>query len=370
MYAYFDAAGTPSLNLKMQVSSNAMTLLQDLRSDTVTLPPEAMRRAMRDAELGDDVYAEDPTVNALQEKAAALLGKQAALLVTSGTQGNLVSILSQAGRGDQVLTGDRSHIFKYEAGAASVLGGIFLRPLANTELGTMDSDDIRDAVNPRDVHFAPTRLLAIENTHNVAGGVPIDLAQTQRMANVAREAGLNVHLDGARLFNAAVALGMDAAKLAEPVDSVSFCLSKGLACPVGSVLVGDADFIEQARHWRKMLGGGMRQAGVIAAAGIYALDHMIERLAEDHDNARRLAFGLAEIQGIVLDPETVRTNIVYFRTERDVGGKLGSRLRACGVLVDTEKRLARMVTHFGLDREDIDHVLASVAEVMGELPSV
>ena len=344
-----------------------MALPLDLRSDTVTLPPDAMRRAMYEAELGDDVYGEDPTVNALQEKAAAMLGKQAGLLVTSGTQGNLVSILSQARRGDQALVGKQSHIFKYEAGAASVLGGIFLQPLANQEDGTMASQDILDAIGPSDVHYAPTRLLTIENTHNVAGGRPIDVAGTKRMADAARSAGLRVHLDGARLFNAAVALDVDAEGLTQAVDSVSLCLSKGLACPVGSLVVGDADCIAEARRWRKMLGGGMRQAGIVAAAGLYALDHMIERLAEDHDNARRLAFGLAEIQGIVLDPETVRTNIVYFRTERDIGQELARRLRQCGILLDGEKKLSRMVTHYGVSREDIDYLLLSLSQAMQDI---
>ena len=344
-----------------------MSLPLDLRSDTVTRPPPSMRRAMFEAELGDDVYRDDPTVIALEEKAAAMLGKQAGLLVTSGTQGNLVSLLSQAGRGDQVLIGDKSHIYKYEAGAASVLGGLFLHPLTNRDDGTLDPDDILGGVSPRDDHFAPTRLLAIENTHNVAGGKPLDTAQTQRMADVAHGKGLKVHLDGARLFNAAVVLNQAAADLAAPADSLSFCLSKGLSCPVGSVVVGESDFIEEARRWRKMLGGGMRQAGVIAAAGIYALDHMIERLAEDHENARRLAYRLAEVQGIILDPETVHTNIIFFSIEANKSRELAKGLRTRGILIDSEKKLVRMVTHYGISREDIDYLLKSVSEVMQEI---
>ena len=344
-----------------------MSLPLDLRSDTVTRPPPSMRRAMFEAELGDDVYRDDPTVIALEEKAAAMLGKQAGLLVTSGTQGNLVSLLSQAGRGDQVLIGDKSHIYKYEAGAASVLGGLFLHPLTNRDDGTLDPDDILGGVSPRDDHFAPTRLLAIENTHNVAGGKPLDTAQTERMADVAHGKGLKVHLDGARLFNAAVVLNQAAADLAAPADSLSFCLSKGLSCPVGSVVVGESDFIEEARRWRKMLGGGMRQAGVIAAAGIYALDHMIERLAEDHENARRLAYGLAEVQGIILDPETVHTNIIFFSIEANKSRELAKGLRTRGILIDSEKKLVRMVTHYGISREDIDYLLKSVSEVMQEI---
>ena len=341
-----------------------MKRLIDLRSDTVTLPPDAMRRAMHEAELGDDVYGEDPTVNALQEKAAERLGKQAGLLVTSGTQGNLASLLSHAGRGDHVLVGHQSHIFKYEAGAASVLGGLFLEPLTNREDGTFGEEQITAAVNPPDVHRAPTRVLAIENTHNLAGGAPIDAEATRRMAKTAHAHGLKVHLDGARLFNAAVALGTEAAALAEPVDSVSVCLSKGLGCPLGSVVVGDADFIGEARRWRKMLGGGIRQAGVVAAAGIYALDHMVDRLAEDHENARRLAYGLAEIQGIVLDPEAVRTNIIYFQTEQGISLDLAKRLEKRGILMDSEKTLARLVTHDGISSADIDLVLLAFAEAL------
>ncbi len=322
---------------------------------------------MFEAELGDDVYREDPTVIALEEKAAAMLGKQAGLLVTSGTQGNLVSLLSQAARGDQVLIGDKSHIYKYEAGAASVLGGLFLHPLTNRDDGTLDPDDILAGVSPRDDHFAPTRLLAIENTHNVAGGKPLDTAQTERMADIAHGTGLKVHLDGARLFNAAIALNQSAAELAAPANSVSFCLSKGLSCPVGSLVVGESDFIEEARRWRKMLGGGMRQAGVIAAAGIYALDHMVERLAEDHENAHRLAYGLAEVQGIILDPETVQTNIIFFSIEANKSRELARGLRTRGVLIDSEKKLVRMVTHYGISREDIDYLLKSVSEVMREI---
>lgn len=344
-----------------------MSIRLDLRSDTVTQPPAEMRRAMFEAALGDDVYRDDPTVIALEEKAAAMLGKQAGLMVTSGTQGNLVSLLSQAGRGDQVLIGDKSHIYKYEAGAASVLGGLFLRPLTNRDDGTLHPDDIVGGVSPRDDHFAPTRLLAIENTHNVAGGKPLDSAQTQHMADIAHRKGLKVHLDGARLFNAAIALNQAAADLAAPADSVSFCLSKGLSCPVGSVVVGESEFIEEARRWRKMLGGGMRQAGVIAAAGIFALDHMVQRLAEDHENACRLAYGLAEIQGIILDPETVHTNIIFFATQGNRNRELAAKLAARGILIDSEKQLARMVTHYGIGREDIDVLLRSVSEVMQEI---
>ena len=341
-----------------------MSVHLDFRSDTVTHPPPGMLRAMSEAELGDDVFRDDPTVIALEEKAAELLGKEAGLLVTSGTQGNLVSMLSHAARGDQILIGDKSHIYKYEAGGASVLGGLVLHPLKNSDEGTLDAEDIRAGVNPRDDHLAPTRLLTIENTHNVAGGKPVSPAQTKRMANAGREAGLKVHLDGARMFNAAISLGVSPAELAEPADSLSFCLSKGLSCPIGSVVVGERDFIEEARRWRKMLGGGMRQAGIVAAAGIYALDHMVERLAEDHENARHLAFGLAELQGMVLDPESIRTNIIYFRTAPGLGDQIAERLRSRGILMDSDYDLSRLVTHYGITREDIDHLLKVLAEVI------
>ena len=341
-----------------------MSVHLDFRSDTVTHPPPGMLRAMSEAELGDDVFRDDPTVIALEEKAAELLGKEAGLLVTSGTQGNLVSMLSHAARGDQILIGDKSHIYKYEAGGASVLGGLVLHPLKNSDEGTLDAEDIRAGVNPRDDHLAPTRLLTIENTHNVAGGKPVSPAQTKRMANAGREAGLKVHLDGARMFNAAISLGVSPAELAEPADSLSFCLSKGLSCPIGSVVVGERDFIEEARRWRKMLGGGMRQAGIVAAAGIYALDHMVERLAEDHENARHLAFGLAELQGMVLDPESIRTNIIYFRTAPGLGDQIAERLRSRGILMDSDYDLSRLVTHYGITREDVDHLLKVLAEVL------
>ncbi len=344
-----------------------MKIRLDLRSDTVTHPPEAMRKAMHDAELGDDVYRDDPTVIALEEQAADLFGKQAALLVTSGTQGNLVSLLAQAGRGDQILLGDKAHIYKYEAGGASVLGGLVLHPLPNQDDGTLAVEDILAATPPPDVHFAPVRVLCIENTHNLAGGRPVGRAPTENMAEAARRAGLRVHLDGARIFNACVALGTCAAELAEAVDSLSVCLSKGLSCPVGSLVIGEAAFIEEARRWRKMLGGGMRQAGVVAAAGIYALEHMIERLAEDHENARRLACGLAELQGVVLDPDEVHTNIIFFRTEPERNVELARGLEARGILMDSGKALGRMVTHSGVTAADIDDLLTQVSEVMREI---
>ena len=334
----------------------------DLRSDTVTLPSPEMRRAIHDAQLGDDVYRDDPTVNALEDKAAEMLGKEAGLFVTSGTQGNLVSMLAHCGRGDEVLVGDRSHIFSNEAGGASVLGGLFLFPIKTDRFGFLEPDLIRAATNPHDYHVPPTKLLCIENTHNQSSGQPLTVDQTQAMADAAREGGMAVHIDGARLFNAAVSLGLDAADLIAPADSATFCLSKGLACPIGSIVVGSADFIESTRRWRKMLGAGMRQVGVIAAAGIYALDNMIERLTEDHENAKKLAEGLAEIDGISVDPDAIHSNIVYFNIPPGSGAAIASNLKARGILVNAGDPVMRMVTHYGISSEDIDYTLVALQE--------
>ncbi len=339
-----------------------MEVRVDLRSDTVTQPSPEMRRAIYEAELGDDVYRDDPTVNALEEKAAAMLGKEEGLFVTSGTQGNLVSMLAHAQRGEEVVVGDQSHIFRNEAGGASVLGSLFLFPIKTNEIGFLEPDDIRAATNPDDYHVPPTRLLCIENTHNHSNGQPLNQQQVRAMADAAREGGMLVHVDGARLFNAAISLGVDASELIEPVDSATFCLSKGLSCPIGSVVVGDSDFIDRARRWRKMLGAGMRQVGVVAAAGIYALDHMIERLAEDHDNASKLAFGLAEIEALRLNPDRVKTNIVYFNVPPGSGRAISARMRERGISVSPGDPVMRMVTHYGISSEDIDYTLMAMRE--------
>ena len=283
----------------------------DLRSDTITRPTPAMRRAMADADVGDDVFGEDPTVNRLEEMAAERLGKDAALFVVSGTMANLVSLLVHCGRGDEVLLGNRSHTFFYEQGGCAALGGIHPRTLVNQPDGTLGLHDIEEAIRPDNVHFPKTRLIVLENTHNRCSGSPLTPRYMNDVKEIARRHNLKVHVDGARIFNAAVALGLDASNLVSEADSVSFCLSKGLAAPVGSVVCGSHDFIAEARRARKILGGGMRQAGVIAAAGIVALTEMIDRLAEDHDNAKRLAGGLAEIDGLSVDPGSVKTNIVY-----------------------------------------------------------
>ena len=339
-----------------------MEVRVDLRSDTVTMPSPEMRRAIYEAEVGDDVYGDDPSVNELEAKSAEMLGKEAGLFVTSGTQGNLVSMLAHCGRGDEVVVGDRSHIFTNEAGGASVLGALFLYPVKTDRFGFLEPDEIRAATNPTDYHKPPTRLLCIENTHNQASGQPLTVEQTEAMANAAREGGMAVHIDGARIFNAAVSLGVDVAELSAAADSVTFCLSKGLACPVGSVVVGSEDFIDQARRYRKMLGAGMRQVGVIAAAGIYSLDNMIDRLAEDHENAKKLAEGLAEIDGISVDPDNIHSNIVYFNIPPGSGSSIAANLKERGILVNAGDPMMRMVTHYGISSEDIDYTLVALQE--------
>src|SRR6478672_9562263 len=283
----------------------------DLRSDTVTLPTPEMRRAIAEAPLGDDVYGEDPTINRLEALAAERVGKEAAMLVTSGTMGNLCAILAHCGRGQEAIVGDESHIYHYEGGGASVLGGVALNLVPTTAKGELPLAALANAIrDPEDSHEALTQLICLENTHNRCGGVALSTAYMQSVHTFAQARGLLVHLDGARIFNAAVALGVDARAITRHVDSVQFCLSKGLAAPVGSILAGDAAFISRARRLRKMVGGGMRQAGIIAAAGIVALEQMVDRLAEDHANARRLAEGLAQLPGLEVDPDEVETNIV------------------------------------------------------------
>jgi threonine aldolase len=335
----------------------------DLRSDTVTLPSPAMRQAIAEAELGDDVFGGDPTVNRLEAMAAKVMGKEAALLTTSGTQSNLTAMLAHCQRGDEVIVGDEAHILHYEAGGAFALGGLGLRPARNDEQGRLDLEEVRSAIRGRDVHFPPTGLICVENTHNRCGGSVLsedDLAAVRRLAD---EHDLPVHLDGARLFNAAVALGVPASSLARYADSVAFSLCKGLACPVGSVLCGSREFIARARRFRKMLGGGMRQAGIIAAAGVYALENMVDRLAEDHDNARLLAEGLSSIPGISLAPPP-QSDLVFFTAEGWDLGELVRRLSERGVLCLDEGGRIRMVTHYGIERRDVEEALVRVRELM------
>jgi len=339
----------------------------DLRSDTVSHPSPEMRKAMYEAELGDDVYGDDPTTNLLEERAAEMLGKEAAVIVSSGTQSNLVALLAQAGRGDTVLIGAKSHILNAEAGGASALGGIVLIPIQNDERGTMDPTAIRLAAAPRDHHKAPVSLLCVENTQNASGGTALSPEEIKVMADAGRQHGLRVHMDGARLFNAAVALETPAAELAADADTVGFCLSKGLACPIGSVLCGDADVIEEARRWRKMLGGAMRQVGVIAAAGVVALDTMIDRMADDHANARKLAAALAEMPGIEIDLANVETNIVRFGVPAHRGMEIQGRLKDEGVLINGGDSDLRFVPHYGIDSEDIDIAINAMDKVMAEV---
>jgi threonine aldolase len=342
----------------------------DLRSDTVTLPTAAMRRAMAEAQVGDDVFGEDPTVVALEALAAEITGKAAALFVPSGTMANLISLLAHCRRGDEVILGDQAHIFYYEQGGSAQVGGIHPRTVPNRPDGTLDLDAVAHAIRPDDVHFPRTRLIALENTHNRCHGTPLPPAYLQAVAELAAARGLRIHMDGARIFNAAATLGVSVRELAADVDSLSFCLSKGLAAPVGSLVCADADFIARARRQRKVLGGGMRQAGVLAAAGIVALEEMPARLADDHANARRLAEGLAGLPGIRLDPGRVRTNIVYvdFRPGTPPAADIAARLDRHGVRVlATGPDQIRAVTHHGIREADIGRALQVFKTAMQNL---
>jgi len=344
-----------------------MSSIIDLRSDTVTLPSPGMRQAMYEAELGDDVFGDDPTVNRLQEKTAELVGTEAALFVASGTMGNLLAILSHCQRGDEVLFGDQAHMFLYEAGGGSVLGGTTARTVPTAPDGTLSVEALRAAVrDKRDVHQPRTALICLENTHNRCGGAVLTLEYMSQVRALADETGVPLHLDGARVFNAAIHLGAPVREIVRTVTTVNFCFSKGLGAPVGSILCGPRDFIERAHRWRKMVGGGMRQAGVLAAAGIYALDHMVDRLAEDHDNARALAEGLAAIPGIRIAQTAVQTNIVY----TDISGtgmeaeRFGAHMKQAGVLCAGGGAMVRFVTHYGIERADIDRALSRTQQAL------
>ncbi|MEM2925920.1 MAG: GntG family PLP-dependent aldolase [Candidatus Bathyarchaeia archaeon] len=337
----------------------------DLRSDTVTLPTEEMLEAIHHAKLGDDNFGEDPTVNALEELAAKKLGKEAALLVTSGTQGNLVSLMVHAKRGDEVILEADAHIYHFEVGGLSSIAGLMPR-LVPGRLGILDPRDVEEAIRPPDIHQPRTSLICIENTHNLAGGTCWPPESIKAIGDLAKDHGLAVHMDGARIFNASVALRTEARELAKPVDSVMFCLSKGLCCPAGSLVVGNEDFIEKARRVRKILGGGMRKAGVLAAPGIIALEKMVGRLAEDHENAKRLAIGLSKIPGIAIDLKRVQTNIVFFELENfDLKPhEFLEALSQRGVKALAFGRRIRMVTHMGITKEDIDYALEVCEEAI------
>ena len=342
----------------------------DLRSDTVTFPTAEMRAAMAEAVVGDDVYGEDPTINRLEELAAAKLGKEAALFVPSGTMSNLAAVLAHCGRGDEVILGDKAHTVLFEAGGISALGGVHSRQIPNQLDGTLALEDILSVIRSEDVHHPISRLIALENTHNRCGGVALNESYTRAIGDLARAHGLFVHLDGARLFNAAVALQVEARVLAEPVDSVSFCLSKGLCAPVGSLLCGSGEFIYRARRIRKQLGGGMRQAGVLAAAGIVALETMIDRLEQDHARARNLAAGLANIPGLILDPGTPFTNMVFLELDRTIPIGAARIAESCGrqgvrVGVVSQRRF-RLVTHYWIDDRGIERAVEAFKQAVQE----
>jgi threonine aldolase len=338
----------------------------DLRSDTVTQPTPEMREAMAAAEVGDDVFGDDPTVNRLEAMAAERMGKEAALFVASGTMGNLVALLTHCQRGHEVILGDQSHTFINEVGGAAALGGIHPRTVKNQPDGTLLLSDIEAAIRSENVHYPRTRLVCLENTHNSCNGVPLRVEYMKSVGDLAHSHGLKLHVDGARIFNAAVGLGVDVKELATPADSISFCLSKGLGAPVGSLLCGSREFIYEARRSRKILGGGMRQAGVLAAAGIISLQKMVDRLAKDHTHAYRLMQGIAEIPGLAAEP--VHTNIVYFRFAPET--KLGEsefvkQLEQCNVrLLSLGPRRFRAVTHCWIDADDIEITLGAMREVM------
>jgi len=343
----------------------------DLRSDTVTLPTEEMLEAIRHAELGDDVYGEDPTVKKLEEMAAEKIGKEAALLVTSGTQANLVSLMNNAKRGDLVFLEAESHIYWYEGGGVSAIAGL-LPWLVKGHWGAIKPEDIEAAIRPKNIHFPEPSLICIENTHNRYGGTIVTPTQMRAISEVAKKHGLKFYLDGARIFNAAVALKTNVREFTKHVDNLMFCLSKSLSCPVGSVVVGDQQFIEKARKTRKVLGGGMRQAGIIAATGIVALEKMIDRLEEDHRNGRRLAEGIAKIKGVKVDLEAVQTNMVRFdMSALGVSDQLFvQKLRERGVLVSVmDKNSIRMVTHRGIEKIHIEKAINAIGSVAEEAHS-
>jgi threonine aldolase len=358
----------------------------DLRSDTVTKPTAEMRRAMADAEVGDDVFGDDPTVIALEERAAELLGKEAGLFVASGTMGNLAAQLAHLARGQETIAGGEHHMVYHEAAGHAVIVGTSIRSLADRPDGTLDPEEVAAAFrDPGDPHDPITGLVTLENAHAHSMGQPLTPAYTATIAAVAHERGVPLHIDGARIWNAAVALGVTGAELAAPADSVTFCLSKGLACPVGSVVVGGRDFIWRARRARKLVGGGMRQAGILAAAGLLALRDgpagMIDRLAEDHANARRLAEGLADLSGVVsaggvaqpqpgrLDPSRVRTNFVLFQVERDRAAFVAALGRRGVLMVEFPHGQVRAVTHHGIEAADIDRAISATGEALAETAS-
>lgn len=340
----------------------------DLRSDTVTQPTPSMRAAMANAPVGDDVYGEDPTINRLQEMAAKRMGKEAGLFVASGTMGNLIAILTHCGRGDEAIMGDQGHTFVYEAGGISALGGVMPHTVPNQSDGTLKVEDLQEAIRPDDIHQPVSRLIVLENTQNRCGGIPLTAEYTRQVRDLAHTHGLRLHIDGARIFNAAAALHVDTEELAAPADSITFCLSKGLCAPVGSVLCGTNEFIYGARKIRKQLGGGMRQAGILAAAGIVALNEMTERLGEDHERARMIAQNLGAIPGINLSVPVPQSNMVFITIDESIKlsiKQVVDRLAGEGVLVSQmgSSRI-RLVTHYWITDEAANKALLAFKKVL------
>lgn len=347
----------------------------DFRSDTVTKPTPAMREAMANAPVGDDVYGEDPTINQLQERAAELTGMEAGLFVSTGTMGNLVATLSHCQRGDEMILGNKAHIFLYEAGGMAALGGVTPHLLENQKDGTLKLADIEAAIRGDDPHNPITRMVSIENTQNRCGGAPLTPAYTNEVAELAHSRDLVLHIDGARIFNAAVSLGIDVKELTQNADSITFCLSKGLSAPVGSVLCGSKEFIRKAHRARKQVGGGMRQAGIIAAAGLVAFDEMIERMSEDHQRAKQLAWSISQIDGTIINLDEQYTNMVYFEIAEEVPMKpeeFVSALRDKNVLLGGTNvliggkrgRRFRMVTHAWITDEAVNHAVSAIKETL------
>lgn len=340
----------------------------DMRSDTVTRPTDEMRQAMAAAEVGDDVYGEDPTVNRLQDIAAEMLGKEAGLFVPSGTMGNLLSVLSVCNRGDEVIMGNLGHTFLFEAGGVSALGGVFANTLPNQADGSLLLENIEAAIRPDDIHDPITRMVILENTHNRCGGTVLSVDYTRQVAELTRRHNLHLHLDGARVFNAAAALGVEVKSLTQHVDSVTFCLSKGLCAPVGSVVCGTKAFIRKGLRIRKMLGGGMRQAGILAAAGIVALEKMTRRLGEDHQKATDLAVGLAAIPGITFEMGMPQSNMVFPSLTDEVKAttdEVAEKLNLLGVKVGVvARRRFRLVTHYWISEADIAYTVRAFAQVL------
>ena len=343
-----------------------MARIIDLRSDTVTRPSEGMRQAMARAEVGDDLLGDDPTVKALEEKSAALVGKAAGLFVPSGTMGNLVTLLTYCGRGDEAIAGHESHILNHEGMGSAALGGISIRAVHNDVRGHIDPTEIASTIRPS---WPRTKVVCLENTHNRCGGAALPARDMNALAEVAHAAGVQVHIDGARIFNAAIALETTAEALVANADTVDFCFSKGLGAPVGSVVTGPVDFIERARETRRMLGGSMRQSGVVAAGALYALENNIERLADDHANAQRLAAALAEMPHVTMDAAGTDTNIVFFTLDGVDGTEFRERLAVEGVLcTGTSSQRVRMVCHLDVSRDDIDVAISRIAALLQSYP--